>query len=107
VYRTEQKDQSGNLITLNLFALVILTNAKADPVGVLECGNAFRLLGPPAINMQAGAGIIANSEPKALSDREYQIRVSNTGAEWTESNPIYVAAYSQSYNLGRCTFKPQ
>jgi hypothetical protein len=103
----KQRHALGSEDTVYFFAIVIMTNNKADPVGLVQCANAFKIISAPELNMQAGSGMVASQEPKAINDRTYEIRVSNTGAEWTGENPIYMAASSSSQYIGQCTFKPQ
>jgi len=87
-----------------VFELVIMTNRATAPIGKLTCDQPFKPLNAPELNMQATSAVVAPQMPNAISDREYEIRVSNTGATWTADNPIFFAAQSESNSLGHCSF---
>jgi hypothetical protein len=100
------KDRFGFPSNNYLFAIVIMTNRTLEPVGDLKCDNAFSP-SDPQLTTQAQVAMIGSSPPTPLSDREYEIRVSNSGASWTNENPIFLSAFSASQSLGKCIFTPQ
>lgn len=49
----------------------------------------------------------SNIDARPLSDREYEVKVSSTSAEWGPNYPIYLLIESEFNGLGKCTFSPQ
>ncbi len=100
------KDRFGLPTSKYLFALIIMTNRTLEPIGDLKCDNAFSP-STPRLTTQATSAMVAPSAPVLINDHEYEIRVSNTGASWTDENPIFMSAFSPSPILGKCSFTPQ
>lgn len=88
--------------------LIVTTNeTQARPNGDLKCGNAFNIDSPPQLPILSTMAMVGGSIPQRISDREYAIRVENTGSEWGPNSPIYMGISSKSENIGKCTFMPQ
>lgn len=88
--------------------LIITTNqTEARPVGDLRCQNSFSIDSDPQLPMLASTALTGGSAPQRISDREYGIRVFNTGSEWGPNSPIFMAVSSVSETVGSCTFRPQ
>jgi hypothetical protein len=94
VFNQNGKDKFGLPIVTYAYAIVIMTNRNMEPVGDLKCANAFSP-GTPQLTAQAQMAMVGTGAPTPISDREYEIRVSNTGASWTDENPSYMGALSQ------------
>jgi hypothetical protein len=88
--------------------LIIATNVIEErPIGDLRCDNAFNFESAPQLPLLGGMAMVGSSIPQALSDKEYLIRIFNTGSEWGPNSPIYVMVSSITETLGKCTFTPQ
>src|ERR1019366_1077990 len=84
--------------------MVITTNHFGNPVGTIKCDKPFTPRSTPTVPIVASVAVEASSLAIPISDREYQIRVSNTGGEWGPNGPIYFVVESAFEQLGACTF---
>lgn len=75
--------------------------------GAEQCTEASNVDSAPALPMLAEMAMVSNALPRKISDREYQIRVENTGSEWGPISPIYMTIETTAENAGKCTFTPQ
>jgi arginine exporter protein ArgO len=86
-------------ITTVFGAIIISTNERIEPTGRLKCDQPFD---PSAPSLpQAGTVLSAPVVPTKISDREYEIRVNQMGADWTPTSPIYITTTSTT-SLGTC-----
>ncbi len=95
---------------LGFYEMLITTNHPETPSGRIHCDGAFQPLTPAYIHV-FGLGIVmqlAYQPPRAISDRDYEVQVHNTGASWGPNSPIYFAfRTSDPSHLGKCKFTPQ
>ncbi len=96
------KDRFGLPQKLNWYGIVIMTNRKLEPVGKLSCDKPFTV-GDAQLHIQASSAMIGPPTIKKISDTAFDIRISNTGADWEDGNPITVSASSVSESLN-CSF---
>jgi hypothetical protein len=95
-------------VRLNVGVLVISTNQRTEPLGRLECTGPFNPSTPeiPMIKGQM-ASFNAGSSATRISDREYEIRVSQMGSEWGPTTPLYMLVQTTNESLGACTFQAE
>jgi hypothetical protein len=98
----------GSLHATHWLELVITTNHTSSPTGTLKCDKPFIPVESPKIAASiSDVAAMAFLPAKAISDREYEVKVSMTGVDWGPNNPIYFRATSESSELGTCSFTPQ
>jgi hypothetical protein len=49
---------------------------------------------------------IATSQPKAITDNSYEIRVDQSSTQWNPSHPAFMRVIGNDPNPGGCTFTP-
>ena len=110
------KDANSSRLVNSLFPnkvylakLLIITNvAEIRPTGRLRCEQPFDVTSSPETLVAiASGGIFGMGAHKAISDREYDISVNNTGAIWDPTSPVLMDVSSATPTLGTCRFTPQ
>lgn len=90
-----------------LSAIVISVNQLTPPEGILKCDQPFDPLTSPRLFQKHFPGMIVDEAAHRISPREYEIHITNTGAEWTVNSPIYFTAKSSESSNLDCAFTPQ
>lgn len=91
--------------TVHFYTIVIMTNRKLEPDGLLKCDKSFT---PHSADLSehTNAYMVMSPTLDRIADNEYRLRVVDTGADWTEGNPLLLSATSDSDKL-KCSFAPQ
>ena len=88
--------------------MVVTANHTSMPAGTLKCDKPFTPIDSPRIAAYISEiGSMQFTPAKAISDHEYEIRVTMMGIDWGPNRPIYFRVTSESQQLGACSFKPQ
>ena len=86
--------------------ILITINRSGDPKGILRCDNAFVPIEAPQIHTTMKNFTKSGFPASPISDREYEIKVFNTGGDWGPNNPIYFETESDIGDPGSCVFTP-
>jgi len=88
-----------------LHMLLVTTNEmETRPLGNVRCENSFNIESPPQL-FTMGPTMTSNIRPIPISDKEYEIRVFNTGSEWSPNSPIYFTISTVMQLPGVCEFQ--
>ena len=100
--RVVGKQNPARTYVLEIFIVTNEMESRVD--GRLKCDEPFTPMDFPQLPDDSRLTESRDIAPDSVSDREYQIRVQQSGVRWGPTRPVFMQVRARTKTLGICTF---